>query len=445
MAMLRVSDNQRYLVHEDGRPFFYLADTAWELFHRLTRQEAETYLRDRAAKGYTAIQAVALAEMDGLTLPNAYGHLPLHDSDPTKPDEGYFQDVDWVVELCNRLGMWMALLPTWGDKWNKKWGKGPEVFTPENARAYGRFLGQRYRDRDVIWIVGGDRPVENDGHRAIVRAMADGLREGDGGRHLITFHPSGLSSSSKFVHDEPWLDFNMFQSGHGAYFIPNWKMIERDRGLTPVKPTLDGEPCYENHPVSFNRRNPPFNEYHVRCAAYWAVFAGAFGHTYGCHDIWCFATPDWQPVPTLLSNWQASLKLPGAAQMGHVRRLIESRPQLTRIPDAANTGGQFESEHHAATRDGSEGAEARDATYLMVYTPITRNGMEINTRALRGDHMKVWLFNPRSGEATLIEETQNGGSYNARVQVDDGPDWVFVLDAADAGYAAPGERLEPGR
>ncbi len=52
---MRISANQRFLVHDDGTPFFYLGDTAWELFHRLTLAEAEQYLRDRAAKGFTVI------------------------------------------------------------------------------------------------------------------------------------------------------------------------------------------------------------------------------------------------------------------------------------------------------------------------------------------------------------------------------------------------------
>src|SRR5687768_17810389 len=71
-AQLRVSENQRYLQTADGKPFFWLGDTAWELFHRLTREEAEKYLKNRADKGFTVIQAVALAELDGLRDPNPY-------------------------------------------------------------------------------------------------------------------------------------------------------------------------------------------------------------------------------------------------------------------------------------------------------------------------------------------------------------------------------------
>ena len=58
-----VSDNRRFLVTADGRPFFWLGDTAWELFHRLTREDAVRYLDNRARLRFTVIQAVALAEV----------------------------------------------------------------------------------------------------------------------------------------------------------------------------------------------------------------------------------------------------------------------------------------------------------------------------------------------------------------------------------------------
>src|SRR5215212_1909508 len=142
---LKVSDNHRFLVHADGTPFFYLADTAWELFHRLTIDEAEKYLENRRAKGYTAVQAVALAEFDGLGTPNRQGHLPLANNDPANPNEDYFKDVDAVVDIAQKKGIFIAFLPTWGDKVNKRWAKGPEIFTKDNARTYGEFLGKRYK------------------------------------------------------------------------------------------------------------------------------------------------------------------------------------------------------------------------------------------------------------------------------------------------------------
>ncbi len=248
---LKVSDNKRFLVQEDGKPFFWLGDTAWELFHRLDREQAERYLRDRANKGYTVIQAVVLAELEGLTAPNPYGHVPLANNDLSKPNEEYFKHVDWVVAKANSLGLVIGMLPTWGDKWHKKWGGGPEIFDAKNAEAYGAWLGKRYKDARIVWILGGDRPIEKDAHKEITRAMARGVRAGDGGAHLMTFHPPGGHGSADWFHEEPWLDFKMRQYGLVAEFTERYAKTRVDYDRQPVKPVLDGEPIYDDHPISF--------------------------------------------------------------------------------------------------------------------------------------------------------------------------------------------------
>ena len=112
-AQLRVSKDKHYLLKKDGTPFFWLGDTAWELFHCLTREEAIEYLKNRADKGFTIIQAVALAEMDGLNTPNAYGDKPLINNDPAKPSEAYFKHVDFIVNEAAKRGLIIAMLPTW--------------------------------------------------------------------------------------------------------------------------------------------------------------------------------------------------------------------------------------------------------------------------------------------------------------------------------------------
>ena len=129
-----ISENKRYLVDKNGDPFFWLGDTAWELFHRLNREEATMYLEDRATKGFNIVQAVVLAEIDGLEVPNPYGYTPLENNDPTKPIEGYFEHVDFIVKEAEALGITIGMLPTWGDKWLIKWGKGPVIFNVENAK-----------------------------------------------------------------------------------------------------------------------------------------------------------------------------------------------------------------------------------------------------------------------------------------------------------------------
>jgi hypothetical protein len=262
------------LIRPNAVPFFYLADTAWELFHVLTREEARDYFNVRAAQKFNVIQAVVVSEFDGLDAPNAYGELPFFNRDPQQPNENYFETVDVMIADANRLGLVIGLLPTWGSFVTDLQKPGVVVFNSRNARAYGRFLGAHYRTADIIWILGGYRPAE--GHEAFWREMAAGLADG-GATQLRTYHPNGCHSSADWVHAETWLDFNMIQSCHVERDAPNYAMIERDRRRTPQKPVLDGEPCYEDHPINWKPELGVFSAWDVRRAAWRSVFAGACG------------------------------------------------------------------------------------------------------------------------------------------------------------------------
>jgi len=249
---LKVSENGRYLEDRDGNSFLYLGDTAWELFHRLDREEASEYLQNRAEKGFTVIQAVVLAELDGLRTPNAYGEIPLIDLDPAKPNEKYFEHVDFIVNKAEELGLYIGMLPTWGDKVpNDIGGEGPVIFTPENSGTFGEFLGNRYKDKPIIWILGGDRNIDSDTAFRIWKNMAEGLRSGDGGHHLISYHPRGVNSSSYWLHNEDWIDFNMYQTAHFHRFQKVYEHAIHDYSLLPAKPTVEAEPAYEGNGMAF--------------------------------------------------------------------------------------------------------------------------------------------------------------------------------------------------
>ncbi len=428
---LKVSRNKRFLVHQDCTPFFYLGDTAWELFHRLNRPEARKYLENRRQKGFTVIQAVVLAELDGLNTPNAYGDKPLIDNDPARPNAKYFNHVDYIVAQAQKRGIYIGMLPTWGDKVTKAWGKGPVVFNKDNARLYGRFLGRRYRDKpNIIWILGGDRVADD--AEDIWRAMAVGIRQGGGGKHLMTYHPQGGRTSAQWFHNDAWLDFNMLQSGHGRFNLPNYEKVAADYNRKPVKPCLDGEPRYEDHPVNWKPTGGWFDDFDVRQAAWWALFAGAFGHTYGCHDIWQMYAPGRQPISSARNNWYDVLDLPGAQDMMHVRNLMESRPFLSRVPDQSliiegQTDGMA---HIQATRgDG----------YAFVYIP-TGKTVKVRLGAISGRTLKAWWFNPRTGSAKYIAKFPNRSAWKfdppghpAR-----GNAWILVLDDESRNFPPPG-------
>lgn len=442
---MRVSENRRFLVRPDGSPFSWFADTAWELFHRLTREEAAYYLKKRTEQGFTLIQAVVLAELAGIRQPNAYGDSPLVGEDPATPNEAYFRHVDWVVEKANGLGLVIGLLPTWGDKVGKTHGDGPPIFTQKNARAYGEFLGRRYRRADLVWILGGDRFVDDEEKRQIWRSLAAGLRAGDAGTHLVTFHPRGgndveSTSSHAFPNPDPLLDFNMRQNGHGDR-TKTWQRIADDCAREPVKPVLDGEPLYEDHPIGFDAANQGYSNAHdIRRYLYLELFAGAFGHTYGHHTVWQFHTPErGEGINRPLGFWREALESPGAWQVRHARALLESRPFLSRIPDQGLV--VLSSVPDAVPGMGAkriQATRAADGSYGMVYSASSRRYV-VCTDPLSGDQLRFWWFNPRDGTHVDL------GVFNKRPRVEVSPpclgenaDMVLVIDDARQGFPRPG-------
>ena len=439
---LKISPDGRFIIKKDDSPFFWLADTAWEIFHRLNKEEALEYLATRASQQFTVIQAVALAEFDGLTVPNAYGRTPLlkndnGDFDPELPDidiekdkYDYWDHVDFIIDAACSLGLYIGLLPTWGDKFNLMWGKGPVIFTQENAYAYGKWIGERYKNKsNIIWIMGGDRPIENETHMLIVRNMATGIKESTHGRHLMTYHPMGGHSSSEWLHNELWLDFNMIQSGHGGVNIKNYEYVQKDYALSPVKPTLDGEPRYEDHSINFNPENGYFDGYDVRVAAYWAILSGAFGHTYGHHSIWPFNSGKeeyksyFADNAYFIMNWREALHRPGAEYMKYVKELFMSREFLELVPCQELLSENYIGANYIAAAKGKN--------YAFIYTP---NGLDIkvNMEILDETNVIAQWFNPRKGAYIYASMVKNESiiSFNPPSSGRNN-DWILVLDFAE--------------
>ena len=438
---LKVSSNGRFLQHADGTPLFWLGDTAWEMCQRLKREETDLFLETRRRQRFNVIQVVALAEFNGLRTPNRYGELPLIDLDPDKPNDAYFKHVDWVIDLVASKGLYIGLLPTWGDKVVRDaWGEGPIVFDEQKAGRWGEWLARRYAGRpNVIWILGGDRPaiwrgreeeVCHDDCRPIWRAMAAGIKTATRGSALMSFHPSGGANNrtSRDMHHEIWLDFNMMQSGHGSgHDVPVWDFVTEDYALSPAKPTLDAEPNYEDHPVNpwptWDAQFGYYRDHDVRKQLYRSVFAGACGVTYGHHAVWQFFDAALRPVVNHADRpWQAALERPGAHQVRHLRALMESKPYFSRIPDQSilvSAAGQGPN-HVRATRD-SEGR------YALIYVPNTQT-VTVHMSAVKGRTAQVSWFDPRTGETRALGEYAPTGTRFFLTPVI-GPDWVLVLEA----------------
>lgn len=446
LPKLKVATDNRNLVQENGKPFFYLADTGWELFHRLDRQEATTYLDTRARQKYTVIQAVAVAELNGVSDPNAYGDKPFVESNFSKPattagsdpksaeQYDYWDHVDFIVDAAAARGIYIAMLPAWG-----RFITNDKLLKPENAEPYGIWLGKRYAKKNIIWVLGGDRDFS--GQEETLRKLAKGITIGVAGKEdysqtLMTLHPCGSCSSSRWFHNDAWLDFDMQQNGHNPN-VPVWTRLENDRARAPAKPVMDGEPLYEDHPVAFNAAENGYSvDADVRKFAYWDLLSGAFGHTYGHHAVWQMYAPGRDPINGPTMYWYEALNRPGAAQMQYARALLESRPQLVRMPDPSmvNLQPRFDPSYIAA---------ARGDDYAMFYSA---EGRKINVMLgkITGENIKAWWFNPRTGSAMEIGTFENKGMHSWECPSKGyASDWVLVLDDASKNYPPPGYTAKP--
>ena len=435
---LSVSANHRYL-EAGGKPFFWLGDTAWLLLSRLNREETEHYLSTRRRQGFNVVQVMVL-HTNKMT--NRYDAPALVEGDPGRPrttpgkdpakagEYDYWDHLDWVVERAAAHGIYVAMVPAWGDLAMER------QLNEKNVESYGRFMAERYgKAANVIWLNGGDTRSEM---RAAVWDKLGTTIKAIAPRQLMTFHPIGRTTSSWQWHQAPWLDFNMFQSGHrsfaqeGANAIgeDNWRYVEQDLARTPPKPTIDGEPSYENIPHGLHEQSQPrWQAADVRRYAWWGVMAGAFGHTYGENHVmqmFVAGSKDANFEPN--QRWDTSLTAPGAPgadQMRHLRTLIESRPMLERVPDQAmiaDNGVRYD-----------RVLASRGKNYAFAYT-YTGRPFTLKLGAIAGSRVKAQWYSPRDGKLTPIATFANRGvrRFDPPGEAGPGNDWVLVLDDADA-------------
>ncbi|MGA2584785.1 MAG: glycoside hydrolase family 140 protein [Tepidisphaeraceae bacterium] len=445
LPQLKVSSDGHYLMQADGKPFFWLGDTAWGLLDHPSRDDAFLYLKNREDKGFTVIQTVVLL-WDSMSPRIPSEKQALVGGDPTKFNEQFFANADAIIDQAQADGMYVAIVPLWFKSYVTPTRM---LLNPTTAENFGKYLGTRWRDKPIIWILGGDTPggasrdpdhTPDQNVLAISRALAAGLKEGDGGNHLITYHPTGSidgQSSSWWFENESWLDFNGLQTGH---FIQNhnYKLVAADYALTPAKPVIDLESGYENITDHLRPASAPdvkrIQASDVRRYAYLATFAGAAGYTYGNAEIYGFVTAT-RPTGRFGSGltWKQSLDLPAAGQMQYLRRLIESRPMLERIPDQSMIIGDARE-----TTERIEAMRASDGSYAFAYSA---DGRPINLKldALTGTKLTAWWYSPRDGVAQRIADFAKPDWREFDPPSDgDGHDWVLVLDDAAKNFAPPG-------
>lgn len=406
---LMVTADHRYLQFENGQPFFLLGDTGWLLPERLDRSEAQYYLQKCRVAGFNT---VLVQVMNGTPAYNIYGQPSLPAGwDLTKADPdgvySYWDHMDYIIKLAEQNGIYIGMVAIWGSQ--VKAGN----INARQAKAYGSFLANRYKDSpNIIWVMGGD--IQGDIHPEVWESLASSIKSIDH-NHLMTYHPRGRYTSAKWWSKAGWIDFHAFQSGHRKYGqrmgnkdypIPdnteedNWMYVDSTWAYKPMKPVLDAEPSYEDIPKGLHDPcEERWQDYDVRRYAYWSVFAGSCGHTYGHNAIMQMLKPGY-PTSYGISGsektWYQALDDPGFNQMKHLKNLMLTMPYFERVPDQSIIVGRNGERYNRLLA-------TRGKDYLMVYN-YNCVPMKIDLGKVSGDRKNVWWMDAATGCLDYIGE-----------------------------------------
>jgi hypothetical protein len=354
-----------------------MGTTQWQLFRDYSLEDARTIIEKTKSHGFAFAQVMLLGVGDG-TQPNVHGEKPWISNDPLTPNEDYFKHVDAVVQIAREQNLVISMTI-----YHQRWRN---LITLEKARPWAKWIARRYQD--VPTIVWSMTPEAKQEFVPILRELTAGLREGDGGRHLITFKPDPAPYSSSFIHQEPWLDFNSMQTWKSVELIHPF--VTKDYNLQPIRPVLMAEGAYE-HGSEYGFDVTPL---WIRRQAYYSFLSGAY-HTYGHNDSW-----------RVLPTWKQALDAPGATQLGVLKKVFLDRtewwhlvPDQTVFASGGNTNGQIL----------NLAARHKDERWVMVYLAGKASfSIHMNKLAASSSVNARWI-DPRTGEAKPIGSFSNSG------------------------------------
>jgi len=414
---LKISTNHRYLVDQNGKPFFYNGDTGWKLFLKLDKAGVLEYLVDRKNKKFTVIQTILTGFLGEQ---NVFGQKPFADpNDFSTINTAYLDHAEWVVRQADSLGLLIAIAPLWtgccGEGYGGKGSVGPTSFMDTNGEAksksFGEYIGKRFaKYNHILWIMGGDNDPFED--RATMNQLALGIKS-QAPHQLMTYHPSSSHSSTDVWEKASWLDvvmtYTYFRGFNKAWINDQPDVYEinfKEYAKTPVKPFFLGESTYEGEHDAWG------SAVQARKQAYWSVLSGGFGNAYGCY-LWNF--PD---------NWRTLLELPGGNSLQHYLTLFHSRPWYKIVPDPQSKI-IIEGAGVYAKNDYAVAGMEEKGNFLIAYIPSGR-AFKINTAGLKGKNVYASWYNPRDGTSKLIGKYKSPGVISFKTP--DQNDWVLIID-----------------
>ena len=363
---VKVSENGRYFVDQNDDPVFWLGTTQWQLFREYTLDEARLTIENISNKGFSFIQVMLLGVGDG-TQANIYGEKPWINDNPLTPNEAYFLHVDSVILIAceNNVNISLTL-------YHQRYRN---YITLENAKTWAKWISTRYKDfTNIVWST---TPVASEEFIPVLRELAAGLNEGDGGAHIITSKPDPSPFSSSFMHQEEWLDFNSIQTWNSLHLI--YPFVNNDYNLKPVKPVLMAEGAYEQGTEYGFDVTPLW----IRRQAYYSYLAGGH-HAYGHNDSW-----------RVLPTWKKALDSPGAFQMGILKDIfLDLEEWWYLVPDQSIfvTGGNVSGVLLNLA------ARHNDGKWMLIYL-ADKSTFSIHINKVNTENqVNMWWIDPRNGD-----------------------------------------------
>lgn len=421
---IQLSSDKRKLVHADGTPFFWLADTAWNGPLRSTSEEWDFYLANRTRQRFTAVQWVATHWRASET--NLEGQRAFNGSEQIAINPEFFQRLDQRLERTTAAGLLNAPVMLWAVGIGANADIDPGYGLPESeAILLARYQVARWAAYPLIWILAGDGKYAGDfapRWRRIGRATF-----GDQPHAPVAMHCGGVQWPADDLRDEPWLAILGYQSGHGDdEKARNWIVNgppATEWNKEPRLFQLNLEPPYENH-LGYQSRQP-HTPHSVRMAIYWSLLnAPTAGVTYGGHGVWGWddgtTPPTAHPNTGIPLPWQQALTMPAGEQMAYLADAFTSLAWWTLTPRPSlllNQPGREDVHKHILV-------SADDPNDLVVaYTPAGGD-IDLDAAIISDSHRATW-FNPRTGERQQGEAKIKG---NTRTfSTPDGEDWLLIL------------------
>lgn len=423
---------RKLLVHADGTPFFWLGDTHWEFAfgeswdksnHPGMASQFRGMVDRRVQQGFTVYQTNLRSDFGD----HSRFWLTGPDDPCPIPNPAIFQqEIDRRMRYVAEHGLVNVL----GFAWGFSMGTRTTVAEQETLACY---CVARYGALPVIWSIAGEAAGYDADRRAFQidswRKVAEATVEADRHLHPCTVHYTNERPFADYYYGEPWFDFVLNQGGHGDYVIA--EADYRDYFAThSEKPFIEGEAFYEGCSSLEENGSRRIDAAMLRRVAYMSLMLGGAGYTYGAQGIWdnvwdakdLDATSMGQMMRETFNRygvtWAEGIDLPGAEQMGMMRRFFEGHRwwDLEPISAAGSVVLGRKRPLAAATQD--------DTCIVAYYSAQARKPLELEGRS--GVWQASW-FDPRGGAVQEAGTIECEGSLvlPRRPTLDD---WVLVLE-----------------